>query len=105
MEICKDRGLDDISSLAECSGSTELFQAYYPSLHFISMVATPSFPKGCYAYLTEDLHYGIYFNAHSSGAGKSSARVLCKYNEGRESKMIVDILLYTHTNVYATTMK
>ena len=84
-ETCQGLGLLPIGSIAACSSLVSIFRDHYPTIAYIYQVYLSDRPVGCYAMTTENSYFGIYFNAHSSGAGNPQTRALCKGMRGKSS--------------------
>ena len=87
-ESCQGLGLLPIGSIAACSSLVSIFRDHYPTISYRYQVYLSDRPSGCYAMTNrawQNRDFGIYFNAHSSGAGIPETRALCKGLGGKRS--------------------
>ena len=82
-ETCQTLGLQVVGTSDECSAGIGIFQAYYKDIKLKNEENTPNYPNGCYAFVGQGEHYGIYFNSDSSGAPEPNSRALCKIKKGK----------------------
>ena len=79
-ETCQDKGFTHID-LNECGSSTNFIKKYYPGYFFGRVENRPNSPKGCYAYINEDMDppgFIGFFNTNPSDVGETYSRALCK---------------------------
>ena len=79
-KTCQDKGFAHIDA-NECASSTNFIKKYYPGYFFGRVENRPNSPKGCYAYINEDMDppgFIGFFNTNPSDVGDTYCRVLCK---------------------------
>ena len=82
-ETCQTLGLEVVGTSDECIAGIGFFQAHYKDIKLKNEEQNPNYPNGCYAFVKETEHYGIYFNTDSSGAPEPHSRALCKIRKGK----------------------
>ena len=77
-KTCQDKGFAHIDA-NECASSTNFIKKYYPEYFFGRVENRPQNPKGCYAFINEELDLFVgFFNTNPSDVGETYSRALCK---------------------------
>ena len=79
-KLCDDQNEESIDSLEECK-----MAANYLPKPFLGEQTDDQFPKGCYL---STLTNQVYYNSHSNGARRFTARHICK-TQGTSKNLVL----------------